>query len=213
MALADDSGSGLKLYGYGPSRSARCLWMLRELGVPFEYVQVDLGAGEHLGAEYRRLNPFGRVPTLTDGDVTFFESAAICTYLGDRFPQKGLVPPAGTAERALHDQWMFFVVSELDQPLWRIRRNRNLYPEAERVPADIERARKDFCEAGMVLQDALAGRSCLVGERLTAVDIVAAHTLLWSTWYDLLEGFDGLRAYMERLLQREACPSFLRLSP
>ena len=199
----------ITVYEYGPTRSARCLWVLRELGIPFATVEVDLSAGEHRGAAFCKLNPFGRVPVLVDGDTVITESVAICLYLADRYGEGRLVPAPGTPQRAVHDQWLLFVVTELDAPLWRIRRNTVLLPEDQRVPGDVHRAGEDFKAAARVLQDALASRRFLAGDEFTVTDIVAVHTLFWSTWSDLLADLPGLRTYMEAHLTRESCPPAL----
>ncbi|NOY25484.1 MAG: glutathione S-transferase [Oligoflexia bacterium] len=98
----------MKLYGFGPSRSARYLWTLLELGVPFERVDVDLSKGEHGRPDFLALNPMGRVPVLVAGDLVLTESFAICTWLADRHPDRGLIPAPGSADRGQHDRWMFF---------------------------------------------------------------------------------------------------------
>ena len=200
----------ITLHEYGPTRSSRCLWVLRELGVPFETVEVDLAAGEHRGAAFRKLNPFGRVPVLVDGDTVITESVAICLYLADRYGEGRLVPPPGTPARAVHDQWLMFVVTELDAPLWRIRRNTVLLPEDQRVPGDVDRAGKDFKEAARVLQDTLVGRKFITGDKFSIADVVAVHTLFWSTWSDLLADLPGLQTYMEDHIMRESCPPALQ---
>ena len=200
----------ITLYEYGPTRSARCLWVLRELDVPFETVEVDLAAGEHHGEAFRKLNPFGRVPALVDGDMVVCESVAICLYLADRYGEGRLVPAPGSPARAVHDQWLLFVVTELDAPLWRIRRNTVLLPEDQRVHGDVDRAVRDFKDAAVVLQDALAGRRFITGDEFTVADVVTVHTLFWSTWSDLLADLPGLQTYMEEHIMRESCPRALQ---
>ncbi len=200
----------LRLYEFGPTRAARCRWLLQELELPYECIEVDLRREEHREPWFLELNPNGKVPVLVDGDLILFESAAICLHLGDRFPERGLVPRPGTPERSLHDQWLFFCASELEQPLWRIRRHEVLYPEHRRVPADVPVAKEDFAEAARVLEAALEGRRYLVGDSFTAADIVAAHTLFWSTWHNLLDGFPALQAWLKVQLARQACPAALR---
>ncbi len=202
----------IQLHEFGPTRSARCLWTLRELGIPFERVTVDLPGGEHKTPEYLALNPMGRVPAMVADGLVLTESMAICTWLADAHADGGLIPPPGTPERGRHDRWMFFCATELDAPLWRIRRNKVLLPDDERVEADIPSAAADFRAAARVLQAGLEGRSFLVGRQFTVVDIVMAHTLYWSTWNDLLDGFEGLQAYLDRHLRRRACPDVMRRS-
>ena len=200
----------MKLYEYGPTRSARCRWMLQELAVPFEAVEVDLPSGEHRRPAFLALNPLGRVPVLVDDELVVTESVAICLYLGDKYADRGLVPVPGTAERAKHDQWLLFCATELEQPLWRIRRHTSLYPKDKRLPAEVEIARDDFKTAARVLADALEGKTYLVGDRFTAADIVTAYTLSWAGWYDLLADFAPLQAYLDEHLKRPSCPAALQ---
>ncbi len=196
----------IQLHEFGPTRSARCLWTLNELGVPFERIEVDLPHGEHKKPPFLALNPMGRVPVLVCDGAVMTESFAICTWLADRHPEAGLIPAPGSPDRAVHDRWVFFCATELDAPLWRIRRNKILLPDAQRVPADIPSAAADFKAAGAVLQAELREREFLVGDRLTVADIVLSHTLFWSTWNDLLDDLPGLQAYLQRHLQRPSCP-------
>ncbi len=200
----------MKLYGFGPTRAARCLWLLRELEQPFDYVSVDLSKGEQLQPDFLAVNPYGRVPVLEHGELRIRESAAICTYLADRFPERGLIPPAGTPERARHDQHLFFTVAELDAPLWRQRLHEVMYPEARRLPQESANARQDFLRAATVMQDELGERPYLLGERFQVADVVLAHTLFWATWTNLLDNLAPLRDYLARCVARPACPSFLR---
>ncbi len=200
----------IKLYGFGPTRSSRCLWTLRELGVVFQEVEVDLPAGEHRQPWFLALNPMGRVPVLQHGDLLISESAAICLYLADRFPGPGLAPPPGTGARARHDRWVFFAMTELDQPLWRIRRHRVIYPEERRIPGEIHNARADFLQAAAVLERELSERLFLVDERFTVADVLTAQTLAWAGWYGLLDSLPGLQLYLDRQLERPACPPILR---
>jgi len=200
----------MKLYGFGPTRAARCLWLLRELEQPFEYVSVDLATGEHQQPAFLAINPYGRVPVLEDGDLRIRESVAICTYLADRFADRGLIPTPGSPDRAVHDQHLFFTVAELDAPLWRQRLHRVMYPEARRIPGEVDNAQRDFHAAAAVIQEDLGDGPFLLGERFTVSDVVLAHTLFWADWTDLLEGFEPLRAYVARCVARPACLSAMR---
>ena len=117
----------MKLYGFGPTRSLRALWGLKELDSDFEFVPVNILAGEHRRPDFLRLNPAGKVPVLVDGDLVLTESAAIVMYLADKYRDKGLLP-ADLKERAEAYRWVMFAVTELEQPLWRITRHTFLYP-------------------------------------------------------------------------------------
>ncbi len=200
----------MKLYGFGPTRAARCLWLLRELDVPFEYIKVDLAKGEHRQPAFLEINPYGRVPVLEDGDLRIRESVAICTYLADKHAERGLIPTPGTPERAIHDQHLLFTVAELDAPLWRKRLHRVMYPPERRIPAEMDNASRDFEAAARVIEDELGDGPYLLGERFTVADIVLAHTLYWSRWTELLDRFDALDDYLVNCVSRPACPSFLR---
>jgi len=82
----------MKLYGFGPTRSLRALWSLRELGVDFDFERVNLLAGDHQRPEFLRLNPAGKVPVLVDGDLVISESAAIVLYLAEKYPENETTP-------------------------------------------------------------------------------------------------------------------------
>src|SRR6266542_3578948 len=77
----------MKLYYAPRSRATRARWMLEEIGAPYELARIDLSKGEQKKADYLKIHPHGVVPALSDGDVTIFESAAICAYLADKFPE------------------------------------------------------------------------------------------------------------------------------
>jgi glutathione S-transferase len=194
----------LKVYGCPNTRSTRVVWTLEEAEAEYDYHKVDLLAGEGRDPAYLALHPGGKVPTLVDEDLVLTESAAICTYIGDRFPASGLTPPAGSRDRARYDQWCFFVLSELEQPLWTITKHRFALPEKYRVPAIIETAHWEFGVATQLLALGLGGRDYLVGDRFTVADILAVHTLAWARAFQIPLGHAALDAYADRLLARPA---------
>ena len=193
----------MKLYEFGPTRSIRARWTLQELDVPFEAVTVNMMKGEHRSPEYLAVNPAGKLPALVDGDLVLTESMAIVTYLAEKYPDKGLIP-ANLKERADFHKWIMFTATELEQPLWRIARNTNLYPEDKRQPSDVAMARQDFASMATVLDDHMNGRAFVVGETATVADFVLAYTLDWANEIMLLEDFPGLRDYMTRMYERPA---------
>lgn len=194
----------LQVYGCPHTRSHRVVWALEEVGAVYDYHKVDLWAGAGRKPDYLALNPGGKVPTLIDGDLTLTESAAICTYMGDRFPASGLTPPVGSPERAQYHQWCFFVMSELEQPLWTLTKHRFALPEKRRVPAIIETAHWEWDLAAQVLATGLGEREFLVGGQLTAADVLAAHTLAWARAFKRPLGHALLDTYADRLLARPA---------
>jgi len=200
----------LRLFGSGASRWVKPYWLLRELKVPFEPVIVKLSTGEHKAQSYLRLNPFAKVPALEDGDFVLYESAAICNYLGEKFREGGLLPQG--RDRAIYDQWISFITTELEQPLWRIIKHRYIYQESERLPAELELAARDFRKLSATLNELLP-QDYLVGGRFSIADIAMAYTLKWATLpslgVKLLDDAPKLSEYLDRLTSRPDFPSEL----
>ena len=194
----------MKLFAFPQTRATRALWALEEVGADYEYIKVDLFKGEGNRPAYLEINPAGKVPTLLDDDLVITESAAICTYLGEKFPDAGLVPVAGSPQRAHYLQWCCFVIGELEQPLWTIAKHRFALPKERRVPAVIDTAIWEFSAVAKVLAIGLGDKPFILGERFTAADILIAHTLRWATAYGLPLNSARLEAYAERLLARPA---------
>lgn len=99
----------LKLYGGAFSRASIVKWYLEELGVPYEFVMLDMQAGEHRQPEYLKINPIGKVPAIVDGDFQLWESGAILLYLSDKYSKVSLSPE----ERAILSQWVLFANATL----------------------------------------------------------------------------------------------------
>ena len=195
----------MKLYGFGPTRSLRALWGLKELGLEYEFIPVNLVASEHRRPEYLALNPAGKVPVLVDGDLIIPESAAIVLYLAEKYPQSGLMPTR-LDQRAQVYRWVMFAMTELEQPLWRITKHTFLYPEEKRLPKDVDLAREDFTAMAAVLERHIEGRRFIVGDRVTAADCVTAYLMDWANEQHLLDGFRNLQAYLQRMYARSSAP-------
>jgi glutathione S-transferase len=191
----------MKLYEFAPTRSIRARWALQELGVDFEAIKVDLQKGEHMRPEFRAINPAGKLPVLVDGDLVITESVAIVLYLAEKYPQKGLLP-ADPRQRAEVYRWSLFAATELEQPLWRIAKHTFIYPEAQRLPAEVETAGREFKQMAAVLEKHMKGRQFVVGDRITAADCVVAYTLDWGNEVKLLGDCPELLAYVERMYAR-----------
>ncbi len=99
----------IKLYGGARSRATIVRWYLEELGVPYEFVLLDMQSSEHLKPEFLAINPIGKVPAIEDGDLKLWESGAILLYLARKYGQM----PESLAEQAIVDQWVLFANATL----------------------------------------------------------------------------------------------------
>lgn len=193
----------MKLYEFSFTRSIRARWTLQELGVDFESVPVKLFAGEGRSPQFLAINPAGKLPVLVDGDLVLTESAAIVLYLAEKY---GKFLPADAKGRAEVNKWLLFTVTELEQPLWRIAKNTNLYPEAQRLAADIPLASQDFRAMADIAEKHMQGRTYVFGDGVTIADFVLAYTLDWANEVQLLDRCPQLLAYMERMYARPKAP-------
>src|SRR5258708_11273584 len=103
----------LTLYHASPSRSSVVLWMLEEVGEPYDIHLLSLQKEENRKPDYLAINPMGKVPALRHGDTVITECAAICAYLADAFPAVGLAPAHTDRARAPYYRWMFFAAGPL----------------------------------------------------------------------------------------------------
>lgn len=193
----------ITLFEFGPTRSARVRWTLLELDVPFESV----AGREVMGSpELKAVSPLGKVPGIVDDGRALFESAAICTWLADRHPEKGLVAPSGSWERALHDQWVSFCLAELEAHLWSTARNSFVYPGPQRLPAVLEQNAAEGRKSLEVLDRHLATAPFLVGGRFSVTDIIVGFAVRWAQGAGWTEGLTHCEAYTARLLAMPRCP-------
>jgi glutathione S-transferase len=189
--------STLTLYHAAPSRSSIALWMLEEVGEPFEIKLLSLKKGETRQPSFLAVNPMGKVPALKHGDAVITEAAAICCYLADAFPKAGLSVPIGDHRRGPYLKWLFFGPSCLE-------------------PAIIDRSLKrdganptmlgwsDYDTMLGVVTSAIAKGPYILGDQFTAADVVIGSGLRWGTMFELLPKREDISAYLARLAQRPA---------
>lgn len=187
-----------KAYGSRGSRVSRVLWMLEELGEPYEFVPIKLRS-----AEAYALNPSGKVPILVDDDLVITDSAAICTYLADKHADKGMGANPGHAGRAEMDSWMHFAQSEFEAPLWNKLRHRFILPETVRVDVGPATA-YDFSNELKALEGRLGDRAYALGDRFSAVDVMLGDMGGWARAGKFKIELDTVNAYFDRLLSRPA---------
>jgi len=187
----------IELFYTPHTRAARPRWLLEELEVPYRLHPVDLFAGERNPA-----HPLGAVPSLRVDGMTLFESGAICHWLADRYPDRGLAPARDDPQRPGYEQWMFFTPGTLEPPGFDIVLHSSILPEAQRVPAIVPFAEKRYRRVLRMLSNELDHGGYLLGERFSAADIMVGSTLSWLP--GLLVPFPSLRAYVDRLTTRPA---------
>jgi glutathione S-transferase len=168
----------IKLYGVPRSRAMRCLWMLEELGVPYENVKTNFADGGTRTAEYLQINPNGHVPALEDADLTLFESLAINLYLARKY-DKGFWPKT-VADEARAFQWSIWAMTELEEPVVTTLVHRVFLPEAQRDAKKAKDGAERFPKPLGVLDAALSGRPYLLGPSFSVADLNVAAVMSWA---------------------------------
>jgi glutathione S-transferase len=193
----------ITLYHSPRSRSSRVLWLLEELGVPYEVEVLALAPESLKSAAYLAVHPLGKVPAIQDEGLTMFESGAIVQYLLETYGKGRLAPPPGTPARAAFLQWLHFAEATAMPPLADIAQHSLLKPEAERIPAVVADARLRAAAVLDVLETALRGKQYLLGDEFSAADVMMGYSLQLMKWFGLLtERYPNVLAYMGRLEQR-----------
>jgi glutathione S-transferase len=186
------------LYTHPMSRGRIARWMLEETGQPYRAEIVGYGPAMKR-ADYRAINPMGKVPALKHGATVVTECAAICAYLADAFPEAGLAPASGSAERGPYYRWLFFGAG----PVEAATTNRSL---GVVVPDD----KQGFVGYGSydtvldALEGALKTGPWLLGERFSAADVYLGSQIGWGVQFGTLEKRPGFEAYIGRLHDRPA---------
>ena len=152
---------------------------LAEIGVPYELVRVERDADGRGSEEYLALNPWGKIPTLEDGDVVLTESAAICLHLAERFPDARLAPPPGTRERSELYRWLLWLSNTVQMT-----QMRHFYPHRYGSEGVKEAADAELAGHYDLLDTHLAGREWLVGGERTVADL---YLFMLTRWGRFLE--------------------------
>ena len=164
--MPEETKPRLKLYHATPSRSSMAMWMLEEVGEPYEIKLLSLKNGDQHKPEYLAVNPMGKVPAIDDNGTIVSEVSAICCYLADAYPKAGLAPAVTDKLRGPYLKWLFYAPSCIEPAIIDKAMNR---PPAPRSTAGWA----DYDTVIAVLRDA-AGKASpyLLGERFTAADVV-----------------------------------------
>ena len=190
--------ANLTLYHVAPSRSSVVLWMLEELGEPYDLHVMSFKTGEIRSAYYLRINPMGKVPALKHGDTVITEGAAICAYLADAFPHAKLNVPLGDARRGPYLKWLFFGPSCLETAV--IDRSFARNGDAPRGALGYG----NYETVMNVLSDAVRAGPYLLGEQFTAADVVIGSGIRWGMRFKGVPERPEFVAYAKRLKERPA---------
>ena len=193
--MADD----LVLYTNPMSRGRIARWMLEETGQPYRVEVLDYATTMKAPA-YLAINPMGKVPALRHGDVVVTETAAICAYLADAFPQAQLAPPPGDRLRGPYYRWLFFAAGPVEAAFSNKALGLTVPPERE---AQIGYGR---IETVMDTLEAAVSRSeHLVGDRFSAADLYVGSHLGFGMMFGTIEKRPAFVQYWQRLSTRPAC--------
>ena len=185
------------LHHAAPSRSSTALFMLEEIGAPYELKVLDLQKEEQLRPEHLAVNPMGKVPAIEHNGAVVTEVGAICTYLADAFPAAGLAPPIGDPLRGPYLRWMFFQGNCLepaiiDHALKREPGRRGMMPYG------------DYDTTVGVIEKAIEKGPWFLGKRYSAADVYVGSAIAWGLQFKLLPERDAFKRYADRLAQRPA---------
>ena len=183
----------MKLYYNPQSRAVIAKWMLDECGAQYEIVPIDLAKREHKTPEFLKINPAGKLPALVDGDSKVFESAAICLYLGDKFPEANLAPKVCQPERGRYLSLMVYSTSQLEPAMG------DALLKVQPLP---QRGWPDFETVKDVIEGELGNGPYLFGDWFTATDIMIGSMFIWKRIWGTPPDRPKIEAYVDRLLSR-----------
>jgi glutathione S-transferase len=193
----------IKLYHAPLSRSVRIVWLLEELGLPYELQTAALDPPAP--KPFAQNTPSGKVPTIEDDGMAMFESGAILEYILEKYGNGRLAPKVGSPSRASFLQWIHFAEATLFTGLGNIAWHTRFKQDAETV-ADALRDYRSWAEAGLEsLERHLSGKEFILGAAFSGADIMLGYTLLVARAFGVLtEDYPTVSGYLARLTDRPA---------
>ncbi len=186
----------LVLYHHPMSRAASVVWMLEEIGQPYELRFVDIASGEQRGDDHRARNGMMKIPVLEDGDVRVSETAAIGVYLADRYASGRLAPALDDPDRGPFLRWCFFAPSVVEMACMAKSSKWPYSPGSAGFGA--------YEDVVATLDEAVTPGPWLLGDRYSMADIIVGATVRFMHRFNMLDRTDPLVAYAERLEARPA---------
>jgi len=187
----------LTLFHAPQSRSATVLWMLEEIGEPYDLKIYRFDDGSLRAPEYLAINPMGKVPAIKHGDAVVTESAAICCYLADAFPKAQMNIPLGDPRRGPYLKWLFFGPSCFEPAI--------IDKMLKREPGD--RGAIGWGNIDLVLDTvskAVEKGPFLFGDHFTAADLIIGGGLRWGMMMRNIAPRPEFTAYAQRVGDRPA---------
>lgn len=188
----------LTLYTNPASRGRTVEWILNELQVEFNKVEIVFGPSMKT-PEYLAINPMGKVPAITHGETVVTETAAICAYLADLYPEKKLSPLLTDPKRGAYLRWMFFAAGPLDSCI-----------SFEKIGVPLEKSQRGFLGFGSKelvinnLEKTLETNPYITGDDFTAADICISSQLLFAIQMKLFPSSTVLNRYLGLISSRSA---------
>ena len=188
----------LVFYTHPMSRGRIVRWMLEELGQPYRTEVLDYATTMKAPA-YLGVNPMGKVPAIRHGETVITEAGAICAYLADAFPERGLAPPLGDHRRGPYFRWMFFAAGPIEGFMAARALGAEVKPEQKRMTGW-----GDAADLMSGLESAIKGRDFILGDTFSAADVYFGAHIGWGMQFGAIEKRPVLERYNERLQNRPA---------
>ena len=201
----------LKLHFAPNSRAGRIVWLLEELGLPYDINKMAFHPKDLKSDEHRARHPLGRVPVLEDGDVRIFESGAIVEYVLERHKNGGLKPAVDDTRYPEYLQWFHYCEGMVMPPVNTIVVQTVLLPPDRRDETALGQAQRLLAKALAPVDEALAGRDYLIGD-FSAADIMLGHACFMSNRLgSVADELTNLKGYVERVTARPAFQTAIQM--
>jgi len=194
----------IKIYHVPRTRSLRPIWLCEELGLSYEVIPVDFSPEFRASAEWRKINPVGKVPALSDGDLTMMESGAMVQYLLDRYASGRLQPECGTTEHAIYLQWSWFAESTFARPLGEMVNHTRQFPGSKSIQAVLDEMadRATLCLQAVTAET--QDKDYICGSEFNAADIMMGYSISLAEYFIPDRVPAALLPYWRRLKERPA---------
>ena len=194
----------LKLHFAPNSRAGRIVWLLEELGLPYDINKMAFHPKDLKSDEHRARHPLGRVPVLEDNGVSIYESGAIVEYVFAKHTDGGLTPSVDAPEFPAYLQWFHYCEGMVMPPVNTIVVQTVLLPPERQNKEALEQAQRLLTKALQPIDDALEGKDYLIGD-FSGADIMLGHAIFMSNRLGCVsEEMQNIKGYVERIQARPA---------